>query len=894
MKLVFGSAVARAFGKCIASLAKIGDDLYIEVLPSPTSQNPNEQRMMLYTVNLARTAFCRLALLPAFFDLFEPTSDRPRHFKVLLKTMNAIFRNKPGSSDDLIEKCIIRLTDSTSESENESDDEENNNLGDRLVIELQCKYGVRKLFHLHYQPVEPLKASFRMQSCTNAFSAAPKIIQDWLVFFSSKLDEVSIGCSTVVEGEVGCGEAEKRVVIRSFTEDVDVTGGDVGKRSLATEISVDIDDFDSFDVFEDVEITFCLRDLKTALGFADGIGQSINAHFIGPGQPIIFSTTQANIFNAEFVLATNTFDNSSTAQQTQTPKRSQQQQQQKQKHYIEAQKQQVANHSQNSIPSSIHHLKSEHQIAQSTPSTVPIPKTNAVSSIFGSPKQNVANSQNMSEFNAKSMHEINSKTKNVLPQQYTSLAQNSFFNYNDEYENNSSNCDEDNEYESPLFSQTSARRFDPRVSVTAPSPSAVATVTKYQNPVTSIPVPKSSESTLKRIRRNSDFVVQRLPSPEPIHFNKSGGSSNLSSLNVPPSVSSAASVLKSHMSGGATATTMTRFLVKMDRDGDGSESSSISRISATASSNRPNEGIFDIHGEEDEEEEIQLKKPSGKRVALSAAAVAAPVKETTPVKTRTRTASSSWSDGSFLMDSGRHGGGLDDGGGGDAGAGSGEIAFDDDLTVDDWDHCIRASQVFIAGGPVKYVNARSQLIVQNEDDEETTDIGEESDFVPPSPMENTEEIFDQPPEKSVLIRRGIIGGLATGIEVKSNSVLGSIATGSAIQSHGDSGTKSEGAARTAGLESFMLKDDLRKSNTSLEAQPNLGFSGEAKPVSSYAKRFQFSQSGQPAAIYVNQQDNLYDGSEYLQQEVEQLSPPPKRTSIKAKITYQKRKGGRRI
>ncbi|KAI8608771.1 Rad9-domain-containing protein, partial [Chytriomyces sp. MP71] len=294
MRIEFGHAVAKGFARCIATLARIGDDLYIEMQPNGV--------MLLYTVNLARTAFAKVALLASFFDAFE--LDSTRHFKVLVKTMTGIFKSR---NSDLIEKVVFKIV---------QNDELN-----RLVVELQCKHGVKKIFHLHYQSTEPLKASFSKEACTSSFSASPKIVQDWLTYFSLRLEEVSLAYAG---GDDEAGSNSKKVVnFKSFTEDALVgafpsqasqTEFDPTKRSLSTEISVDIDDFDTFDVYDNVEITFSLKDLKTTLSFADSINQCISAHFIGPGQPIIFSTNQENIYSADFVLATNSFIGGSQTQ----------------------------------------------------------------------------------------------------------------------------------------------------------------------------------------------------------------------------------------------------------------------------------------------------------------------------------------------------------------------------------------------------------------------------------------------------------------------------------------------------------------------------------------------------------------------------------------------------
>ncbi|KAJ3242144.1 cell cycle checkpoint control protein rad9a [Chytriomyces hyalinus] len=738
MRIEFGHAVAKGFARCIATLSRIGDDVFIEVLPNGV--------MLLYTVNLARTAFAKVALLASFFDHYETGSQSPRHFKVLLKTMTTIFKSK-AAYIDLIEKVRFRIQEAPT---------------DRLVVELHCKHGVKKIFQLHYQTTDPQKAAFSKSACTSMFSASPKIIQDWLGFFSYKLDELSIGC-TLVDDD-GTGDlGGRKVVIRSFSDDimgatqVSQPEADPTKRSLATEISVDYEDFDTFDVFSDVEITFSLKDLKTALSFADNIGQCINAHFIGPGQPIILSTSQENIYSADFVLATNSVGSSTQASTS---------------------------------------------VKTSASGTVSSNRAGTAKSI----------SSTNSTQTAKNPPRVSTpfQTSRKQSQSQTQTPQSAFKPFlgssNTTRKTNHGAMDEDTDDETPLFSQAASQ------------PEQQRKQTPEQQPPSSA---HQRLSEIKKRRRESQIAATQSPlssiSKRDLLFDESARSRNSHSnaarlINVPPT--------SSHESRPS-----------------GRRSSKGSHVSGTMRS-----GLFDQE-EEEEEDEVPLQRPTrGANQSVAITQKLSPGQQESLFGSAEKASSFS----SFMMDSGGDSKKL-------------QVAFsvglestvapenndaffdqqDDDMTVDDWNYVIRASQEAEDEETLKQQRRQrleSHVNEEGAEEEEEEEEDDDDEVIPPSPE----------------------GGFVD-LEASRLIVPNYRLSGSDFQRVGGQGSGNRGASGTGGsgksdlvqkvgLESFMHSygGSVGQSGDGefdpANEPPRLGNSGIMRPVSDYASRFQFSQS----------------------------------------------------
>ncbi|KAI8922523.1 Rad9/Ddc1 [Powellomyces hirtus] len=252
MEAVLSSVALKPLAKILQCLGKIGEDLYIQSRPN---------KLLFATVNASRSACAHFTLHPGFFDTYSAeehvvdehgrdTGASSCH--VLLKPLMNIFRH--GKAMDNVESCRMKLQSAGDQ--------------DRLVIVLHCKHGVLKTHKLHFELCDPLAAIYSKNASPHKWTISSKITHDWLLHFSNKLEEIAMRCKP------------DSIALKSFTETIAADEEDqLGCRTLQTELQVDVEDFDMYDVKGDSEIIFDLKNLKAILSFADQMGQPVSAFF---------------------------------------------------------------------------------------------------------------------------------------------------------------------------------------------------------------------------------------------------------------------------------------------------------------------------------------------------------------------------------------------------------------------------------------------------------------------------------------------------------------------------------------------------------------------------------------------------------------------------------------
>ncbi|XP_002709285.2 cell cycle checkpoint control protein RAD9A isoform X4 [Oryctolagus cuniculus] len=261
--LVTGGNV-KVLGKAVHSLSRIGDELYLE---------PMEEGLSLRTVNSSRSAYACFLFAPLFFQQYQaatPGQD-PLHCKILMKSFLSVFRSL-AMLEKTVETCCISLSGRSS----------------RLVVQLHCRYGVRKTHNLAFQDCESLQAVFDPASCPYKLCAPARVLGEAVLPFPLALAEVTLG--------VGAG---RRVILRSYQEDE----ADSSLKAMVTEMSLGEDDFQQLRVREGVAVTFCLKEFRGLLSFAESANLSLSVHFDTPGRPAIF-TVEDSTLDGHFVLAT--------------------------------------------------------------------------------------------------------------------------------------------------------------------------------------------------------------------------------------------------------------------------------------------------------------------------------------------------------------------------------------------------------------------------------------------------------------------------------------------------------------------------------------------------------------------------------------------------------------
>ncbi|XP_060783308.1 cell cycle checkpoint control protein RAD9A isoform X2 [Neoarius graeffei] len=250
----------KVLAKAIHSLSRIGEELYLE---------PTADGLTLRTVNSSRSAFACFLMSPLFFQRYQAPPDQAFRCKMPIKSVQAVFRSL-SSLERSVEKCRIEMNAEKS----------------RLRITLHCKHGLLKTHNLSFQDCESLQAVFDKDTCTNVLQAQPRLWVDTVLHFPPSLEEVSVS----VSGD--------RVWLRTHVED----DADSSK-AMMTELCLSSEEFDHFAIGSQTSITFCLKELRGLLVFAETAGLPISMYFDEPGSPVVLSVSDS-VLEVDFVLAT--------------------------------------------------------------------------------------------------------------------------------------------------------------------------------------------------------------------------------------------------------------------------------------------------------------------------------------------------------------------------------------------------------------------------------------------------------------------------------------------------------------------------------------------------------------------------------------------------------------
>ncbi|XP_042210464.1 cell cycle checkpoint control protein RAD9A-like isoform X2 [Homarus americanus] len=265
MKCTIPGSNIKVFGRAIHSLARIGEELYVE--PYPTG-------VYFRAVNSSRSAFASFHFGSRFFAHYNDGSGGQQSAAgeeaVKCKACLNVF------------KSLVTLVRSVERSKLFLDGEEA-----KLGIQFICKYGIVKSYNLPFIECETLHAAYDKTSCTNYIKSQAQVLSKAVINFQSNQEEVTLCVSS------------NKIVIRTFVDDVPDPG-----KAIHTELTLEAGEFDSYNIPDDCEVTFCLKELRAILAFAEPINLSVASYFTEPGNPIIFAVDNHPMFESTFVLAT--------------------------------------------------------------------------------------------------------------------------------------------------------------------------------------------------------------------------------------------------------------------------------------------------------------------------------------------------------------------------------------------------------------------------------------------------------------------------------------------------------------------------------------------------------------------------------------------------------------
>ena len=125
-----------------------------------------------------------------------------------------------------------------------------------------------------------------MSKCTNRWVIQARVMQEANGNFLTNQEEVTM--------QVGVDSFK----MRNYNDDYDE------KKQVHTELSMQPGEFVEYSIVEDASITFCLKELRSLLMFAEHLQLPISASFSQGGQPMVLTVSQGMSVNCTYVLAT--------------------------------------------------------------------------------------------------------------------------------------------------------------------------------------------------------------------------------------------------------------------------------------------------------------------------------------------------------------------------------------------------------------------------------------------------------------------------------------------------------------------------------------------------------------------------------------------------------------
>ncbi|XP_029427902.1 cell cycle checkpoint control protein RAD9B isoform X2 [Rhinatrema bivittatum] len=263
MKCAIPGSHVKVFGRAIHALARISDELWFD---------PTEKGLALRSVNSSRSAYACVFFSCMFFQhysrvtIHEPgQGDVQLHFKCKfpMKSVLPVFRCLTTLERN-VEKCNIYTNFNAC----------------HVVFQLFCKHGITKTHNLTFQDCEPLQAVFAKHLCPNILKIQSRVLADLMIHFPAYQEEITLAVCPL------------KVCFKSYAEEViDFT------KTVHTEIQLGPDEFDYFQIGVDSEVTFCLKELRGFLAFAEATSAYISIHFGMSGKfslKTISATTEEN------------------------------------------------------------------------------------------------------------------------------------------------------------------------------------------------------------------------------------------------------------------------------------------------------------------------------------------------------------------------------------------------------------------------------------------------------------------------------------------------------------------------------------------------------------------------------------------------------------------------
>ncbi|XP_016944591.3 cell cycle checkpoint control protein RAD9A [Drosophila suzukii] len=239
MKYTLEGSNARVIAKAVQSLSKVGKEMFIEI---------DQQSLQMRAINATQSAVGSISFKRSVFEVFDaPNSDF--YCKISMKGCLAVFRNM-----NEVEYCELNILDNQT----------------NLQVNLRCKLETTKEATISIIDDQNINTNINTDQMPNLIRGDHKLFTDISSNFNSSEEELTL--------EANSGS----VVAKNYIE-----GARVNDKFMRTQLKLKPSEFDQYQVTKETIITFCIKEFRAFLLFAECLNASLTLEFDDAGMPFL-------------------------------------------------------------------------------------------------------------------------------------------------------------------------------------------------------------------------------------------------------------------------------------------------------------------------------------------------------------------------------------------------------------------------------------------------------------------------------------------------------------------------------------------------------------------------------------------------------------------------------
>ncbi|KAI1809140.1 Rad9-domain-containing protein [Poronia punctata] len=277
LKFTLSENAVSILREALACLNKFSDEVSLEA---------KKDRLVFTAINISKSAYASITFATnRFFSKYHYAGHNSDKFfcKLYNRALMSLFRNRTGDShhdrekDTTIERCDVVVIDEPGKKS-------------RFVARIVFRNGITTKYRLPFEASPPVHAKFDKTQATNNWSISSRTLRQLMDHFGPGIDYLDFHS----DGDI--------VNFTCFTEKA-ANGEEVLKKPLQTSIAIEREEFDSFQVEDNLHIVISVKDYRAVIQHAALLGTGISANYSTPAKPMQL-TYNADGIRCEYLLMT--------------------------------------------------------------------------------------------------------------------------------------------------------------------------------------------------------------------------------------------------------------------------------------------------------------------------------------------------------------------------------------------------------------------------------------------------------------------------------------------------------------------------------------------------------------------------------------------------------------